>query len=203
MKKRLFVFVASALMATGAFAQVSFGAKAGINLSKITSEMGDESETSDSRLAPAFGAFMNYQLSDKFSIQPELMLSMEGSKDEESEGGYSWEQTNKITFINIPVMAKANIANGLYLEAGPQLGFKMSAKYETEVSGGGESETEDGDIEDIKSMNFSLGVGAGYEMESGLGFGLRYNLGLSNMYDGEGDAEYKINTIFIGLSYKF
>ncbi|MBN2744758.1 MAG: PorT family protein [Marinilabiliaceae bacterium] len=215
MKKKFFVFAAAVMMTTGAFAQVSFGVKAGLNLSKLTSEYEGESETSDNRISAAFGGFMNYQLSDKFSIQPELLISMEGGKNETSESetmmgqtvSYSSENTTKITFLNIPVMLKANIANGLFLEAGPQLGFKMSAKteYESTMSMAGISETESGeeDIEDMKSMNLGLGLGAGYEMENGLGFGLRYNLGLSNLYDGEGDATYKINTLNIGVSYKF
>lgn len=208
MKKKFFVFAAAAMMTTGAFAQVSFGVKAGLNLSKLTSEYEGESETSDNRISAAFGGFMNYQLSDKFSIQPELLISMEGGKNEISESGqtgsYSSENTTKITFLNIPVMLKANIANGLFLEAGPQLGFKMSAKteYETTTSTTGTKSGEE-DIEDMKSMNLGLGLGAGYEMENGLGFGLRYNLGLSNLYDGEGDDTYKINTLNIGVSYKF
>ncbi|PZX18607.1 outer membrane protein with beta-barrel domain [Breznakibacter xylanolyticus] len=199
MKKKFFVFAAAAMMTTGVFAQVSFGVKAGLNLSKYTVEFGDESETSDNRISAAFGGFMNYQLSDKFSIQPELLISMEGGKEESSVEGFDIKSTSKITFLNIPVMAKANIANGLYLEAGPQLGFKLSAKNEMEAAGQSKEE----DIEDMKSMNFALGIGAGYEMENGLGIGLRYNLGLSNLYDGEGDGTYKINTINIGVSYKF
>ena len=193
MKKRILALSVFALLATGAFAQISYGVKAGLNISKLTGDA-----DTDSRMAPYFGGFMNYEMSDKFSLQPELVVSMEGGKDEESETyegkTYSYDATYKLTFLNIPILAKYKVANGLSLMAGPQLGFKMSGKAEVE--------DEEADM-DMKGMNLSLALGAGYSLESGLGFDLRYNLGLSNLYDGEGDGEFKVNTIQIGVNYKF
>ena len=95
-------------------------------------------------------------------------------------------------FINIPVMAQYNTPSGFYVEAGPQLGFLLSAKAK-----------EDGESEDIKdflnSTNFGASFGAGYNMGSGLGFGARYNLGLSNASKLFGDI--KTSNISIGLHY--
>jgi len=66
------------------------------------------------------------------------------------------------------------------LEAGPQEGFLMSAKAKV----GGESE----DLKDVtKGIDFGLDFRVGYKMDSGLNFGCRYNLGLSDIND---DPEY-------------
>ena len=84
-------------------------------------------------------------------------------------------------------MAKFYVMDGLNLQAGPELAFKA----------GGDDTIKDG----VKSMDYGLGFGAGYELESGLMFDARYNLGLANISDGAGS--YKNVDIQIGLGYRF
>jgi opacity protein-like surface antigen len=59
--------------------------------------------------------------------------------------------------------------------------------------------------EDLETMNFSWAIGAGYKLSNGLGFGARYNLGLSNIAktDDSGEGKVKSNVIQIGLTYTF
>jgi hypothetical protein len=81
-------------------------------------------------------------------------------------------------------MAKYYVAEGFSIEAGPQVGFLMSAKAKAE----GEEE----DLKDfVKGIDFGFNLGLGYKMESGLNFAARYNLGLSNINDGEGSDDFK------------
>ena len=116
-------------------------------------------------------------------MQPELLYSMEGSNEDESN----------LDFIRIPVMAKFFLGEGFNLQAGPELAF---------VAGGGAIK------DSLKSMDFGLGFGAGYELSSGLMFDARYNLGLSDLNDfptGSGleDAKITTNSFQIGLGYRF
>lgn len=90
-------------------------------------------------------------------------------------------------------MAKYYIMEGLSLQAGPELAFKVGAE-------------DDFTDEAIKSMDFGLGIGAGYELPMGLMFDVRYNLGLSNIAEEDvfGDGvEIKNTGIQLGLGYRF
>ena len=192
--KKVFLFAVLAVFAfTSVNAQeVKFGVKAGVNLASIT---GDDTDDLDSRTSIHFGGVAEIVFSEKFSFQPELLYSGQGAKYEEE--GY--KETWKLDYINLPLMAKYYIVEGFSVEAGPQVGFLMSSKWEAEYEG----ETEDGDIEDIKSIDFGLNLGLGYKMDNGLNFGARYNLGLSNGYDGEGDDELKNSVIQIYVGFMF
>jgi hypothetical protein len=170
---------------------VAFGAKAGLNLATIT---GDETDGLDSRTAFHLGVVAEISVSEKFSVQPELLYSAQGASD-------SFEGIDvdlKIDYINLPVMAKFYVAEGFSLEAGPRVGFLLSAKGE----GGGESI----DFKDeTKGIDFGVNLGVGYKLESGLNFGARYNLGLSNINDGEDSDDFKNqNSVFqLSVGYFF
>ncbi len=74
----------------------------------------------------------------------------------------------------------------------------MSAKFKED---GEEVDIKD----DLKSTDFGVNLGLGYKMESGLNFGARYNLGLSNANDSDIDdgAEYKNSVIQVSVGYFF
>ena len=170
--------------------EVKFGAKAGVNFATVT---GDDTDGVDSRTSFHVGGVAEIMVSDKFSVQPELLYSSQGYSFNDG-----FDIDIMLDYINIPVMAKFYVADNLSLEAGPQVGFLVSAK------GKAQGETED--IKDfVKGMDFGLNIGLGYKMETGLNFGARYNLGLSNINDGEGSDEFKNqNGVFqISIGYMF
>jgi hypothetical protein len=214
MKKTLLVIML-ALFATSAFAQVKFGVKGGINLSSANIEMDGEKESYDSKLGPLFGAFAEFQLSEKFAFMPELVYSMEGGKSdmkysenwEGSEVSISLEDDFKLNYLNLPLLFKFKVGNGIGLYAGPQIGFLLSAEYKYTMTasfeGMSETDSETIDIkEDMKSTNVSLGFGASYETQMGLGLDARYNLGLSNIAD-DSDASMKTKGFQFSVFYKF
>lgn len=168
-------FVAYAQDETVKKSDISFGLKGGLNLSFIT---GDGTDNFDSKIAFHIGVVSEIPISDKFSFQPELLYSSQGDK-ETSDG---MEIKYKLDYLNLPLMAKYYISKGFSLEAGPQIGFLLSAKAE----GDGVSV----DIKDItKGVEFALDLGLGYKFENGLNFSVRYNLGLSNIFDNEGSIQ--------------
>src|SRR5688500_11284231 len=119
MKKVFLSFVLAASF-LGASAQVQFGVKAGANIANLT---GDDAEGSKSKFGLNAGAFVEIPVADKFSVKPELVYSLQGAKGEDD----SDEKLN-LSYINIPVLAKYNIAEGFFAETGPQIGFLVSAK---------------------------------------------------------------------------
>ena len=110
-------------------------------------------------------------------------------------------------------MAKFYVAEGFSLEAGPQIGFLLSSKLDYEGVGPGYSESSTEDLKDFtKGIDFGLNFGLGYKMESGLNFGARYNLGLSNFWDlpsdidpefGISDFKNKNSVIQLSVGYFF
>ena len=104
-------------------------------------------------------------------------------------------------------MAKFYATEKFYVEAGPQIGFLMSAEAESEdtVSFGGvtESESTTTDVKEFtNSTDFGLGLGLGYNFTENIGAGLRYTAGLSDIYK---DSDGKVNNsnIAISVAYTF
>jgi len=178
--KKIILTIAVVMAATFANAQDKKGGsssdmKFGVKAGFTSSNFSGD-VNSDPTTGFYLGGLVDFSVSETFHVQPELLYSMEGAKDA------------KLNFLRIPIMAKYYVMEGLSLQAGPELAFKA----------GGDSA-----IKDItKSLDYGLGIGAGYELESGLMFDARYNLGLANIYDGDGA---KINTVSfnIGLGYRF
>ena len=128
------------------------------------------------------------------------MYSTQGAKGSESTALGTVEAKAKYDFINIPIMAKYYVVDGLAIEAGPYVGFLMKA--ENELSGG--SLTGSQDIKDnMNSVDFGLGLGASYSLSNGFFGGARYNLGLTDLpKENDGDA-IKNGVIQVSVGYKF
>jgi hypothetical protein len=172
MKKTLIVFIAIGI---GAFANaqktkqdegIKLGIKGGLNISNL---MGDV-EDFGIRTSIHAGLVAEIIVSDKFSIQPELLYSGQGATYTGSLPGF---RRVKLDYITLPVLAKFPLANHLYLETGPQIGFLISAKNKTNES--------NEKIEDLKTIDFGLNAGLNYELNNGVFFQARYNLGLTDI----------------------
>lgn len=132
--KKILLPLAVILLTSGAYAQsVKFGVKAGLNVSTFT---GDDSDEAESLTGFHVGGVAEIKFTDKFSLQPELLYSTQGAKASVSgiEGGvaYNADIKAKVSYINLPVMAKYYVIPGLSLEAGPQVGFKVDAENVTD-----------------------------------------------------------------------
>lgn len=180
-----------------------FGMKGGLNLANLKSD-------SDTNIKAGVhaGFFVEIKLDDKFSIQPELLFSMQGAKSEypfELDGTvYDVEETVKLAYLNVPVMAKFYATREFSILAGPQAGFLVGAKDKVKVTYQGESNTQTVDAKDyVQSVDFGLNFGIGYDFSDKVGVEARYNLGLSNIFKVEEDGEGNNRVIQFSLSYKF
>ncbi|HSD08161.1 porin family protein, partial [Flavobacterium sp.] len=175
MKKILLLAVVTALGFTNVNAQeIKFGAKAGFNLASIS---GDNTKGTDAVTSFNFGVLAEIPISEKFSFQPELMYSGQG---------YSFnDNTVALNYLNVPLMAKYYVAKGLSIEAGPQIGFLLSAKNEsTNVK------------DSFNTFDFGLNFGLGYKFKNGFNLGARYNLGLTDINNLEGSSATNKNGVF-------
>lgn len=189
--KRIFVLSVFTLIGFTIQAQVNFGIKAGVNFTSFSgSDAKMEGMSPNYKVGFAGGGLVNIQLGEMFSLQPELLYSMEGATYK-----YMGQSVHlKTDYINVPVLAQYNSALGFYAETGPQIGFLTSAKASSD---GNSMNVKDG----FKNINFSWGLGAGYKLSNGIGIGARYNLGLTSIADD--GSNVKTGGFHIGLSYTF
>lgn len=160
--------------------------KIGMNVASLT-----KSDGADPRIGLAAGVEAEYQATDIFSISAGLIYSMQGNKYEEK----GITSTQKLDYINIPILANVYVVKGLAVKLGIQPAFNVSDKVK--VSGGSTSITKDNT--DAESFDFSIPVGLSYEY-SNVVFDARYNFGVTKVWDG-GDP---MNSVFqITLGYKF
>jgi opacity protein-like surface antigen len=189
---------------------VKFGAKVALNVASLTGDVEDAS----SLVGFQIGGFAEFKISEKFAFQPELMYSAQGGKEsvfEDFGAGdtYTTDSKYKLSYLNIPVMAKYYATPKLSIEFGPQVGFLLSAKKDVNftetfegisVSGSGSVDIKDS----TSSVDFGVNLGAGYDFTENISAGLRYNLGLSNIVDSnDSNSSVKNGVLSVSLGYKF
>ena len=173
-----------AVVLTAAFANaqdIKYGVKGGLNSFTVTSATGAKS-----KIAFQLGGFAEFKVSEKFTVQPELMYTAQGAKD-------AYASLN-LNYINIPVIAKYFVTEDISIQAGPQIGFLMSAKY-------------DGvDVKDsFKSMDYGLNIGAGYNLNENMTLDLRYYIGLAQIQKelATGESASHNAGLLFSFGYKF
>ncbi|MFH6969046.1 porin family protein [Flavobacterium sp. FlaQc-28] len=172
--------------------QTRFGVKGGLNL---TSFAGGDYYDTKSLVGFQVGAFAEIKIIERLAIQPEVLFSTQGAK---FDGGSFGDFDSKLNYINIPVLAKFYVTKQFTVEAGPQLGFLVSAKNDGR-------DAKDG----FKSVDTGFNFGAGYNFTENVSVGLRYTVGLSNIADYDADTweeaydSPKNSVLALTLAYKF
>ncbi|MGB5821999.1 MAG: porin family protein [Saonia sp.] len=176
MKKAFLLILITFICSVNVNAQkIQFGAKAGINFATISGD--NTSDIESITKFESFGLVAEIPLSEKFSFQPELMYSVQGFDSD--------EDLVLLDYLNLPLMGKYYVTKGLSLEAGPQIGYLLSA------------EREGTDVEDsFTAFDIGVNFGIGYKIDNGINFGARYNLGLSDINDIDGLSVKNRNGVF-------
>ena len=183
--------------------ETKLGSKLGMNLANLAG-----SDAGDANIIIGFnaGLFVEIPISDKFTFQPEILYSAQGSKSEgplNVEGTiYNVEATLKFNYINIPLMFKYHVDKNFSLEAGPYVGFLASSKLKAKIEGLG---TETIDMNDnLKSTDIGLGIGMNYEFSDVIFANARYQGGLTQIGDAASGGNNIKNSVFqIGLGFRF
>lgn len=161
------------------------GIKGGYNLAAVSFDGEGETEQRHSFHVGIYGESF---ISENFSIQPELMYSQQGYVLTNSNGTF----TQKLNYINLPLMLKAYPSQNLFLEAGPQIGLAVSHKEEYDGLFSGSQEY------DPNSFDWGINFGGGFKTDSGISLGVRYHLGLGDLYD-EGKAQNRVWQFSVGF----
>lgn len=187
----LFVFAIVQVQAQG----ISFMPKAGLNLANMTKVDGNV------RAGINIGAGVEFGITPMFAIESGLFYSMQGAEDE----ALGIKGTIKNDYLNIPVLAKVYVYEGLNFFAGPQLGFLVNAKGKLQEN----KASIQSDMKDYyNKVDFGLTLGAGYVTPIGLLFSISYNIGFANVLNDAGQSLFGIesskNSVFqFNVGWKF
>jgi len=192
MKKMLLLIVFTVTIVF-ANAQIQFGLKANYNLAGVMQSGPEPQNGLKSKSAFSGGALALIPISAPFYLQPEIVYSEQGT--DISDNGFNGSLN--YNYLNIPVLGKYQSEMGLFGETGPQVGFLLSANAK------GEGQTVD--MKDqTQSVDFSWAFGVGYKLhDMGLGFDIRYNLGLTNTLKNGGGESVKNSVFQFGVFYLF
>jgi hypothetical protein len=180
-------------------AQLAIGIKAGPNFATIDTKS-SASENYKNRAGFHGGAFVLIKAS-KIGIQPEIIFSQQGSKVEINRDNFE----SNFSYVNIPIILKLYTVAGINIQAGPQFGFITNAETPVEDQlNPGSFKVED--VKDkMKSSDFTVALGLGWDLPFGLTIDARYNLGLSKIYEDAPSqtTEDAKNQVFqLSLGYK-
>ncbi|RFP66091.1 PorT family protein [Hymenobacter lapidiphilus] len=145
---------------------VSLGLKAGASLSNF---VGKDAKAYKDIVGFQAGGFANIGFTKLFAFQPEIIYSRKGG-ELETPG-----LTTRLDYVDMPLAFHAN-AGGLFFEAGPQVGFLVSAK---DKIGNATVDVKDA----YNTVDFGYLFGLGYQRKTGPGIGLRYNGGFTNVLE--------------------
>lgn len=201
MKKKLttILIVASLMMATALNAQdkpVTFGVKAGLNLSNMSGEDNGE-------IKPGFnaGVTVDFRLMPNLYILSGLEYSLEGSKGGDAKINLSYLKMPMHIGYKLPVV-EDNVK--IVFHAGPHLAYAVDGKvkedgvsidlYSDLVKAGGL---------DVKRFDLGLGFGVGAEITN-FCFNIGCDFGLIDQFEyNNEDSNGKNMNINISVGYKF
>ena len=188
--KKILVVAALMLSSVSTFAQHAVGSfnlqpKVGVSIANLTDIKG-----TDPRVGLVAGVEGEYQASDIFSVSAGVLYSMQGAKGNIFN---VINGTNRLDYINVPIMANVYVVKGLAVKLGVQPGFNVSNKLKVNNLDAFDN------LAKAQSVDVSIPVGLSYEYNN-LQLDARYNWGVSKAFN-LSDAK---NSVFqITLGYKF
>ncbi len=165
--KKYFLILTLFLVASNLFAQeYHWGIKGGLNVADI----GAKDLGYVTRLGYHFGGFTEAIITPFFSLQPELIYSLQGAAADNSREVYF-----NYHYLNIPLLAKVYFYQDACIDLGVQYGFLMSAYQKSQLDNFSDKITDQ-----VNRNDFSLILGVAYKIADHYNFCIRYNIGISD-----------------------
>ena len=188
--KKIMLVAALMLSSVATFAQHAVGSfnlqpKVGVSIANVT-----EFKGTDPRVGLVAGLEGEYQATDIFSVSAGVLYSMQGAK---GNWGDLINATNRLDYINVPIMANVYVVKGLAVKLGVQPGFNVSNK----IAANNRNAVDN--LVKAQSVDVAIPVGVSYEYNN-FQLDARYNWGVSKAYK----FDKAKNSVFqITLGYKF
>lgn len=162
-----------------------FGIKGGLNLTNLYVD-----NANDEHMKTGFNAgfFAKLPVTKGFSIQPELMYSLKGAKEDYHnfvspfiEGGSgTGEYRFNLGYIELPVLAVINIVKNLNVHVGPYVSYLIHSNVKQVNDNGDVEGADDVKTDDFNRFDWGLVGGLGLDVQH-FTIGARYNYGLNKL----------------------
>ena len=174
--KFILVFATVVLSTQITYAQINLGVKGGLNVVNMAfGSPGAIAGQSQYRLSYHVGIYEQSDISDRFSIRPELLFSNKGFRS----SGVSGKSNVDLHYVSLPVLAQYRIWDQLSVMLGPEISYLLFAR----------ARTDDGTVNLSSIWNRTLDVGIaaglGYQVSEKVELGVRYTYGLLNAMSGD------------------
>ncbi|KQC32280.1 hypothetical protein AAU57_02275 [Nonlabens sp. YIK11] len=174
--------------------EVRFGGKAGANLSGF--HTGKSANTD--RVSFNIGGFAQFDLSESFSLQAELLYNKKGGlfRVDNNNVSQSFSIDTQLDYIDVPVLAEFEFLENLSFEFGPQIGFLISSKGK--IVNSLNNNGEEVEISNTNTVDVAVNAGFSYEFNEELFLQARYSYGLAEVFENE---RYKNSVVSLSLGY--
>ena len=135
------------------------------------------------------------------AVETGVYYAMQGTYIKGTVAGHYLTTFLKNDYLNIPVLAKAYVYNGINVFVGPQFSFNVKDKITMEYGGKELGKVNTTDF--VENFDLAIMMGVGYQFESGLFVNANYNLGLLAVFKEDEftiTGENAAHTITDGLS---
>lgn len=171
---------------------IYFGVKGGVNFATIT---GDDFDSPDSRTSFHVGVLAEMPISEMFSLQAEALYSGQGFESE-LEGAEGDKVEFQVDYINVPILARIYVVDGLSIDVGPQFSFKVNEEVDSDPN----NNPGDTDTDVVEDFDFGVAGGLTFQTDMGLFATGRYTYGLTDIIE---DADVKNSVFQLGIGYRF
>ena len=210
MKKKLITTLLLLLVCLSGYSQISWNAKAGINISNIIN-WGEV----DFKPGYQVGVGMDYYFNDHWGVQPSLLLISKGYKDkgdyyfppfmENSEKLKSYDITDNKVYVELPLLLtyRFNVSEKfkLIFRGGGYVGYGIDGKTKntaTLLDGSTRKEKMDSFSEGVEKFDTGLAAGAALEYKEKYSIGLSGDFGLKST-----QSTFKNRTYGLSFGYRF
>lgn len=187
----LFVIVTASVSAQAWSDKFQLGIKGGLNFSTVA---GDNFDSPDGRTSFYAGLLAEAPITKRFSIQPEIFYSRQGFNV--AGPANDPDIQFQLDYIQVPLILKIYLLDGLNIQAGPQIGFKVSEKLDFSPSQSGN----EFDTDSINDIDLQITGGLEYKLMESFFVQARYTYGFSEVMENR-DANNVIFSAGIGFMF--
>lgn len=194
MKKLLLITTVISLLGINSFGQssgtnsstgVHLGLKAGLNYSNIYDSKSEEYDAKG-KFGAAAGVFLAIPIGNFLGIQPEVMYSQKGYRQEGTILGTSYDFTRTSHYLDIPLLLSIKPSSVLTFQLGPQFSYLMKQKNVFNTALGSGTTESDFDNDNIRKNTLGAVVGVDFNFNRVV-FGTRAGWDLQNN-NGDGSS---------------
>lgn len=173
--------------------EFSFGPKVGYNNSKLEGKNFSDFHNNNSINGYHIGLFAELRF-NKIAIQPEVFYSSKGGQWVTTNSEQLIEHDFNLNYIDVPLIFKYYLTNGIAIEAGPQAGFLTNS--------GMKFSDLNPESPKFNDFDFSVNVGISINLPLHLMLSARYNAGLTEVIDHQ-EVDWKNRVMKLSLAYRF